>query len=343
MKQRDVWVDYAKGVGILLVVYGHVARGMANAGITIDDALYRLADSMIYSFHMPLFFFLSGLYFQGSVQRHGRWPLIIEKLRTVLYPYAVWSLLQGGIEVMLSRFTTAKTSWADVLALGWQPRAQFWFLYVLFLLFALLTLLYRSHSRWLMLIFSAAAGGWVAQQFLQIPFPLDFIASYALYFLAGSLWMHWRQEDRLHNLPALTGIALLSGSMLLSAVYHVQWGFTFQSRSLWLLPIALSAIAGICLLCRQWAGSARPILQKTGAVIAWCGRYSMPVYLMHILTGSGVRIVLSKLLHIEDPAIHLFAGCLAGVLIPVLIYRLQEIPALRSMSLLYQWPRRRTP
>lgn len=343
MKQRDIWVDYAKGVGILLVVYGHVARGMANAGITINETLYRLADSMIYSFHMPLFFFLSGLYFQGSVQRHGRWPLITEKLRTVLYPYAVWSLLQGGIEVMLSRFTTAKTSWADVLALGWQPRAQFWFLYVLFLLFALLTLLYRKNTRWLLLSFSTAAGGWIAQQFLQIPFPLDFIASYALYFLAGSLWMQWQQEDRLRNLSALTGIALLSGSILLSAVYHVQWGFTFQSRSLWLLPIALSSIVGICLLCRQWAGSVRPILQKTGAVIAWCGRYSMPVYLMHILTGSGVRIVLSKLLHIEDPAIHLFAGCLAGVLIPVLIYRLQEIPALRSMSLLYQWPRRRTP
>jgi hypothetical protein len=131
-----------------------------------------------------------------------------------------------------------------------------------FLLFALLTLLYRKNTRWLLLSFSTAAGGWIVQQFFQIPFPLDFIASYALYFLAGSLWMQWQQEDRLRNLPALTGIALLSGSILLSAVFHVQWGFTFQSRSLWLLPIALSAIAGICLLCRQWSGSARPYCRR---------------------------------------------------------------------------------
>jgi fucose 4-O-acetylase-like acetyltransferase len=74
MKQRDIWVDYAKGIGILLVVYGHVARGMANAGITINETLYQLADSMIYSFHMPLFFFCQVCTFRDrcSVMAAGR-------------------------------------------------------------------------------------------------------------------------------------------------------------------------------------------------------------------------------------------------------------------------------
>ena len=52
MKQRDLWVDYAKGVGILLVVYGHVARGVANAGIALNDYLYRLTDSKIGRAHV---------------------------------------------------------------------------------------------------------------------------------------------------------------------------------------------------------------------------------------------------------------------------------------------------
>jgi len=58
---RSGWVDYAKAIGIILVVYGHVARGLYNAGIAFPEPLYSLTDSVVYSFHMPLFFFLSGI------------------------------------------------------------------------------------------------------------------------------------------------------------------------------------------------------------------------------------------------------------------------------------------
>jgi len=54
------WVDYAKGIGIILVVYGHVARGIFSAGMIVNEKIFRLVDSVIYSFHMPLFFFLSA-------------------------------------------------------------------------------------------------------------------------------------------------------------------------------------------------------------------------------------------------------------------------------------------
>jgi fucose 4-O-acetylase-like acetyltransferase len=56
-ESRINWVDYAKAIGILLVVYGHVARGIKNSGIKIPTDLYEVADSVIYSFHMPLFLF----------------------------------------------------------------------------------------------------------------------------------------------------------------------------------------------------------------------------------------------------------------------------------------------
>ena len=55
MQERNVWVDYAKAIGIILVVYGHVARGVFNAGLPMDEARFVLVDSIIYSFHMPLF------------------------------------------------------------------------------------------------------------------------------------------------------------------------------------------------------------------------------------------------------------------------------------------------
>ena len=63
MQERQVWVDYAKAIGIVLVVYGHVARGLHNAGLLVDEGLFTLVDSVVYSFHMPLVFSapISGL------------------------------------------------------------------------------------------------------------------------------------------------------------------------------------------------------------------------------------------------------------------------------------------
>ena len=99
MHNRNSWVDYAKAIGIILVVFGHVERGLISAGMVTDPAslaALMLADSVIYSFHMPLFFFLSGLFFIESLARRGRIGLLANKLDTLIYPYILWSLLQGG-------------------------------------------------------------------------------------------------------------------------------------------------------------------------------------------------------------------------------------------------------
>ncbi|MBL4602923.1 MAG: acyltransferase family protein [Emcibacteraceae bacterium] len=63
MKERIVWVDYAKAITIILVVYKHVANGVYNAGLPVNEANFLLGDSIITSIRMPLFFFLSGLFF----------------------------------------------------------------------------------------------------------------------------------------------------------------------------------------------------------------------------------------------------------------------------------------
>lgn len=48
-KERLHWLDYSKTIGMYWVVLGHVFK---------DNT--QLLKDIIYSFHMPLFFFLSG-------------------------------------------------------------------------------------------------------------------------------------------------------------------------------------------------------------------------------------------------------------------------------------------
>lgn len=48
--RRSTFIDIAKGIGIILVVLGHL------------DTNGQISREVIYSFHMPLFFLLSGIF-----------------------------------------------------------------------------------------------------------------------------------------------------------------------------------------------------------------------------------------------------------------------------------------
>ena len=83
---RQFWIDLCRGVGILFVLLGHT---------DLPKTLYRL----VYGFHLPLFFILSGYLFCAA--NHNELPLkdYIKKLvRSYLFPYFVLC----GINLILS-------------------------------------------------------------------------------------------------------------------------------------------------------------------------------------------------------------------------------------------------
>ncbi|MGF9589255.1 hypothetical protein AAGK40_26535, partial [Klebsiella pneumoniae] len=56
-------------------------------------------------------------------------------------------------------------------------------------------------------------------------------------------------------------------------------------------------------------------------LLSLLGEMSMIIYLLHILVASGSRVILIKVLHVNDWIAHLTIGLLAGIIIPILIYR----------------------
>ena len=71
-EERIEWVDIAKGIGIICVVMGHIFRSQ------------MLAHKIIYLFHMPLFFYISG--FLHKVKQNNR-AYTIQKIRNLIIPY----------------------------------------------------------------------------------------------------------------------------------------------------------------------------------------------------------------------------------------------------------------
>lgn len=82
--RRNDLVDIAKGIGILLVVFGHVF-------ISGSMLPFRI---FIYSFHMPLFFYIGGLLFNAN---ESFYLFLVKKIKSLLLPYFVVSIISYGI------------------------------------------------------------------------------------------------------------------------------------------------------------------------------------------------------------------------------------------------------
>ena len=111
-KQRIAWIDNLKAFLILLVVLGHCIQ---DSGLGDDSLLYRF----IYSFHMPLFFAVSGYVSQRDFTP---WSAVGRRAVQLLVPYAAWAVVKSIIVGDLGY----------ILTIVMLPDRGLWFLWALF-------------------------------------------------------------------------------------------------------------------------------------------------------------------------------------------------------------------
>lgn len=306
---RTRWVDYAKGIGITLVVYGHVARGLVNARLPVATEPLRTIDNVIYTFHMPLFFFLAGLFLVSSLERRGWRGLLATKLETLVYPYLLWSLLQGGLEVALSHFTNGNATLAEVGSLLWHPRAQFWFLYALF--FVNLTALpfFRGGARrHPVALLCLAVMAYLGQTALPQAWFVPMLTANLCFFAFGIGFDRIQPWVSRHCglLAAAGGVAFVVG----------QYWFTGYR----ILPYTHGGLPGLAIAAVSifFVVSTSMFLARWHIpLLAHVGSASMTIYLAHVVAGSATRIALRQGFGCNDPAVHLLAGVIAGVAAPI--------------------------
>lgn len=87
-KQRNEYLDELKGIAILLVVLGHIIQ-YVYAPLNFDD---NICFRVIYSFHMPLFMFLSGYTLQYTKQTCSfQW--LKKRFRGLYIPFISWAII----------------------------------------------------------------------------------------------------------------------------------------------------------------------------------------------------------------------------------------------------------
>lgn len=118
---RVEYIDALKGVAIFLVVLGHI--------VTYDEDFRRLFN-FIYSFHMPLFMFLSGcttaLSYGRSTGTDGAY--LRKRFLNIMVPYFAWAVL---LPLLFTR-PLNRVVWYSIVQKTFVTNRMFWFLPTLY-------------------------------------------------------------------------------------------------------------------------------------------------------------------------------------------------------------------
>lgn len=252
--KRIDYVDIAKGIGIVLVVMGHN-----------DFALISpFAHKLIYSFHMPMFFFTSGMFFKPDLPF---WKYVLHRFSRVLKPFLFMVFFIYFASISFSNVAIPEASRRLIKALYgsgyYLDWVQLWFLPHLFVVSLFAYFFFQAiHRRglfplrWVILSALYIGGVLGITRFwpfdlnvlgrgftvFGLPFSLDLVLVSGFFFILGYELNRIRLDLILGNLYTL----LVSGLTLLFLVWYFPPTIDFNTRLFESLPInTLEALLGI--------------------------------------------------------------------------------------------------
>ncbi|WP_031337000.1 acyltransferase family protein [Rhodopseudomonas sp. B29] len=297
--RRVDWVDYAKGICIVMVVMMHSVLGVeAAAGQT---SFMHYVVEFARPFRMPDFFLISGLFLAVVIDRDWR-TYLDRKVVHFAYFYVLWMTIQFLFKA--PSFAT-EIGWggvAKLYALSFiDPFGTLWFIYLLPIFFVV-TKLTRGVPP--LLIWGIAAlletlhvnAGWMV--------PDEFCARF-FYFYTGYLFARrvFALSDAARaNIPlALGGLALWA--VIDAGLVHLGWAdLPLVSLALGLSGACAIITIGTMLAEKRWLDGLR-----------FCGEHSIVIYLAFFLPMATSRVLLLKFTPFLDLGVIAILVNIAGV------------------------------
>lgn len=308
-------IDRTKGFAIALVVWGHLASVVPS-----DSPLwFYVSVSIIYSFHMPLFMYLSGLVFflVGSNGRFWSSPgrYIFSRFDRLILPFIFFGIFVVLGKYFLGNFTnlpdpvhSISDGLLDVLTNSQgNPSASIWYLFVLFVYTLITPLLWKIGGERFSILFLFGVLGWA------IKFPEAYyvhrISTYYIFFVIGGFVAH--------NKVCIYMI-FKRFCILFIFAFSLICSFYFDSHISLLVCGILSIPAFHSIFLQNFWNRDR--------LFIYLGRYTMAIYLLNTIC-MGVLYVVIKLLYSNDPSfsvILLLVIFISGLFAPILIKKLLD-------------------
>ncbi len=226
MKERIEWIDIAKGIVIFLMVIGHTS-------------IPEPVSKWIWSFHMPFFFFISGLLFNEV--KYGKVKVLLEsRVWQLLIPYVLMSLI-----VFIPLYFLEKTTLEELIT-GWKGY-PLWFVPVLFVAeitgtFTIKLCKGKSEGTFVGAVAMVIIGFLLCRSNWHYPYKIESVPLATFYFILG-----WQLKYKVNTLHSNWILLLFTGIVhLLLSQYLPKLDMCFNNFGTWFNPI--SSVLGIVLI-----------------------------------------------------------------------------------------------
>ncbi len=312
-------LDIARGICIFFVVLGHAII----PGIRNNNKILEYIYKYIYSFHMPVFFIISGIIFENNVYKYKDKLLFLKKkAKLLLVPYFTFSVityigveiclkLNGIKEILLGMGYKSSNFLNMIISIFFYNNhidKHLWFVYLLFLIFSINIITSKNKKKSLIISIVIV----LTTYFLNLTKYWD-ILKYSTFFVFFSLGRFWDKYKFIElrfkhiivafivfNLFTFINIMCNIGG-LVEKVFVILIGCLGTIIILEISKYILKKEYGIC------------------NILSTLYKYSYDIYLIHQpFIVSGVMGVLVKI-NVFSIYLKLLIVTIEGMLLPIMI------------------------
>ena len=303
------WLDDAKGLVIVLVVFDHALTGACSAGLIVFDGLVAQFDRAMHAIAMQVFFIVAGYVARSGLER----PLtafVRQRVTRIIWPLFLWTWMFYLVKIPVGSLANRPVDLSDFPVFPLPPRLHFWFLWVLFLVGVAAWGISRLRSK-----------RWPERPFWTGAFAGSLVAlGLAAAFVP---WSPWYSELFVYLPFLLIGIllrqvevppAVLRPWPVHLAVFAVAAVIAGQGWAAGpFARFAIGAVGALALLLvlREFDTRRVPGL----SVFAALGAASLAIYVTHTMFSASLRIALTAV-DVTDPVVIVIATTSVGVALP---------------------------
>ena len=289
MKERREVIDCAKGVAILLVVLGHINSPFG---------------AFIFSFHMPLFFFLSGLFIN---ERSEAKAFVKKNFIRLIIPFFIFGILGWFIELIkdLTLNRSIENLNDSLMGFFWMDASQLhhygfvlWFLPALFWTRLIIYFLikYCAFSA-LGLLFLALVMVTFAVNLSLLPFGLDKGLTALPWTCFGYMFGKFYNCKFVAKTWQLTLILMVVGlAFFLIGIIPLDLANKKLGNTLETIPYTFVMCVGMI----AFLTSLKKLYHfRFFKFLIWFGQSTMLVMVFHVYTNNGAYLVIKKLFGYE--------------------------------------------
>ncbi len=296
INHRIIWLDSLKGLAIVAVILGHALFGFKQQNSFPESQnIISLIKDWIYTWHMPLFFVLSGEAFRISCLKNE----IIDKEKikrsslNLFIVYLLFNSMLPVLKIIFSKFVNNKVTLLDLGRTILLPDTLMWYLWVLIIYYFIFGFLYNKKfnkpALFIVLLCFSIIATYLYQAIIFTQIAVKNLFFCSVFFYIGIYFKELKHILMNKAVVIVSFFLLCSNTMYMIYTYMIT-----EYRNAWVdsIILELNAFSVIIILCFVFQ---KISVLENNSFFLMLGKNSLVIYLLHTYFVTLMRVIVLKI------------------------------------------------